>query len=269
MKRVMAFLLAAMMPVLLAACGGEAPEVNPTAGTTTTTEANVLDKTKEYRVLMIGNSYTYYNDLWDMVRDAAASAGYTFTVDHVTQGGYYLDQHANPEDQFGAEIEAKLAENKYDYVFLQEQSTNAILNYDRFAAGAKALDDKVKENGAETVLYETWARKEGCVTLTNYGWTVAGMTVDMMAAYERLGEELGATVSPVGAVFYNVVTTYPAIELYDPDGSHPSLAGSYAAALCHVVTLTGVNVDSITYDAGLDAETVAAIKQAVNAVAEA
>jgi hypothetical protein len=43
----------------------------------------------------------------------------------------------------------------------------------------------------------------------------------------------------VGLCFAKAVETTPEIDLYDPDKSHPSYAGSCVAALCHYKTVFG------------------------------
>ena len=50
-----------------------------------------------------------------------------------------------------------------------------------------------------------------------------------------IARELGAGLIPAGAVFQNARE----LELFHPDGSHPSLAGSYLAA-CAAVEIPGV-----------------------------
>lgn len=250
MKKCLAFLMAMLCLLTLAACSNET-EGEP-----------VLDKSKDYRVLMIGNSYTYYNDLWDLLTEVAESGGYTFTVDHVTQGGYYLDQYTWEGDPFAAQLSDLLAENTYDYVFLQEQSTAPINNVERFENGVTALYEKATENGAAVVLYQTWGRQTGSPALSANGWTNKGMTEDLKASYEALAEKLGTAVSPVGTAFYDVHTNHKDINLYDPDTTHPSLEGSLLAAYCHYATLTNDDPRNVTYDAGLSSETTAVLKQA-------
>ena len=221
-----------------------------------------MPKDTTYRVLMIGNSYTYYNDLWDLFTKVGESVGYIFEVDHVTQGGYYLDQHANERDPFGAQVQNYLTKNAYDFVFLQEQSTCPFQNYERFEAAVTTLSQRVETNGAKCILYQTWGRQPGSPALTSLGTTNEKMTKALAAAYQKAAATIGATVSPVGTAFFDVVTNHTAIDLYDPDATHPSPAGSYLAALCHFATLTGEDPRKTTFEAALDAETASVLKQA-------
>ncbi len=226
-----------------------------------------IAKDQSYRVLFVGNSYTYYNDLWDLFTQAGESLGYTITADHVTQGGYYLDQYLNKKDEFGIQLMQCFSKNTYDAVFIQEQSTNAIQNYERFEDGVKGLDEMIRANGAKTILYQTWGRQENSPTLYALNLTNKSMTEGLIAAYDKAAAAIDAPVSPVGAAFYDVYTTHEEIELYDPDTSHPSLAGSYLSAMCHLAAFTGADVRKVTFDGGVDAEAATVLREAAyNAV---
>jgi len=256
MKRFLSVLLCAVLLVGLTACGGQ--------GTTQKEEPDMgISKEQSYRVLFIGNSYTYYNDMWDLFAQAGESLGYTITADHVTQGGYYLDQYLNTKDPFGLQVLQHLSKNRYDAVFLQEQSTCPFQNYDRFADAVTGLDAMVKENGAKTILYQTWGRQVGSPALVSLKTTNQKMTEDLAKAYQKAAQAIGAAVSPVGNAFYDLHNNQAVeINLYDPDTTHPSLAGSYLSALCHLATFTGADVRKVTFDSELDAQTATTLKEA-------
>ena len=80
-----------------------------------------------------------------------------------------------------------------------------------------------------SVLYSTWSRRG----------TPSTHQAALDAAYASLGRELGAVVAPVGAVWQRVHAAQPTLELYDPDGSHPSPAGSYLAGTVLWSALSG------------------------------
>lgn len=100
---------------------------------------------------------------------------------------------------------------------------------------ATILCDAIRANDACTrpVFYMTWGRENGdqqnCA-----GWppvcTYEGMDSLLNLRYSMMGEDNEAYVSPVGAVWHYIRDNYPDIDLYAADGSHPSQAGSYAAA---------------------------------------
>ena len=72
------------------------------------------------------------------------------------------------------------------------------------------------------------------------------------AGYDAIARKLGIRAVHVGLAFRDVYTHAPAIELYDPDLSHPSYAGSCVAALALYKKLVGnlpANVTSLNLDA--------------------
>ena len=60
----------------------------------------------------------------------------------------------------------------------------------------------------------------------------------------------------VGAAFHEIVVSHPEIELYDPDGSHPSYVGTCLAAMVMYKTVFG-EIAEMTESLKLDAETLA------------
>lgn len=203
---------------------------------------------QHYSFLFIGNSYTYVNELWTEFRRVAKGEGYTdVTVDSVTQGAYTLESFADPADQFGAQVEAKLSENEYDFVFLQEQSLRPARYPAQFYQGVNLLHERIKKTGARDILYMTWGRKEGSAELKAYRYEYEELVQRLAAAYESAGEKAGIPVSPVGAAFFRICANHPEIELYQQDMSHPSIAGTYLAALCHYATVFGKSPVGASY----------------------
>ena len=49
---------------------------------------------KNLKILFIGNSHTYYNDMPQMVRQRASEDGYGCHVTMLAHGGWFLSQHA-------------------------------------------------------------------------------------------------------------------------------------------------------------------------------
>lgn len=209
------------------------------------------DQKPVYKVLFIGNSYTNRSSLWNLVKSIAGGEGYTLAVDYVIKGGWTLLQMSDENDECGAVVDSKLKNNEYDIVFMQEQSERPASSPALFYDGVRALNEKVKNAGATGVLFQTWGRKEGHATLTMNNWTPEQMTQMLAAAYEAIGDECGLTVSPVGSAFFDVYTNHPAINLYDPDLTHPSYAGSYLAALCHYAVIYGKSPIGVSYTYGV------------------
>ena len=188
-------------------------------------------------VLFIGNSYTFFNDLEQIFEKLCRENGKDVRAWRVTQGGRKLLQLMEPGDPLIEKLIAALQERPYDVCFLQEHSLRPLLNFNAFLEGATYVRQLLKPQKPKVILYQTWARKIGSPQLEKYGWTPDDMTHGLASAYEKVGHALGAEVSPAGVTFHKVLQLDHTIELYDPDKTHPSYAGSCLAALTHYHTL--------------------------------
>lgn len=193
------------------------------------------------RVLFIGNSYTYVNDLPMVIADLAAAAHETrrFEPEVVLVGGATLEGHIVGHDALPA-----IARGRWDDIVLQEQSTRPITDPEKMLRDVKTLADAAKKVNAKLVLYETWARE------------AAPATQDSLThVYRRAASDVGATIAPVGEVW----SAFRAQEgkapagahslLFRDDGSHPSPIGTYVAATVMYETLydkTPVGLPAIT-----------------------
>ena len=177
------------------------------------------------RVLFIGNSYTYYNSLPQMVEELAQAAGQDMEFRAFTRGGATL-----LELELRPELRSLLSE-KWDYVVLQEHSTqgfsawNGELNVNDpiyFLQGARLIAQRV--NKAKIILYSTWARKNHpeFQPHLDYGYMLASREINATIA--------PATIAPVGRAWAAVRELPSAPELFVADGSHPTPAGSYLSA---------------------------------------
>ena len=224
-------------------------------------------------ILFIGNSYTYFSDLPTLFADLCRANGHDVRVDSVTCGGRKLYENLNefcsdlnPHDDYAKKIAELIDEVEYDVLFLQEQSCLPILNPQMFLAGVVGLSTVI---GAwRTVLYATWGRADGSDTLIHYGWTRQSMTEGLHDSYCQAAEIAHAEVSPVGLCFAEILNKHPEIDLYDPDKSHPSYAGSCVAALSHYKTVFGEMPHDLSA-LKLDGETVAKLVAIVDEVVQA
>ena len=189
------------------------------------------------KILFIGNSYTYYNDSPKIFGALAEDNGKDVAVDAVTKGGRKLFENLDPEDENYKRIIELTQKNHYDVLFLQEHSNLPITCFDDFYRGAVGLCDLIK--ATRVILYTPWGYKEGSPKLDLLNLTNEEMTSKIYDAYESVGKEIGAQLSPVGLTFSAMKKTSPKTELYNPDMTHPSLIGSAIAAICHYKTLFG------------------------------
>ncbi len=107
------------------------------------------------KVLFIGNSYTSVNDLPTMVAGLAeAAGGRKIEVDQHLVGGCTLEKHV--KDQKAID---KIRAAKWDVVVLQEHSLRPVIDRQSMHQYARLLDAEIKQRGANTIFYLTWARQ--------------------------------------------------------------------------------------------------------------
>jgi hypothetical protein len=89
-----------------------------------------------------------------------------------------------------------------------------------------------------------------------------GMDSLLNLRYSMMAESNMAELAPVGAVWRYLRENKPSLNLYQSDESHPSLAGSYAAACTFYSLFFRKDPTLISVDAGLPAQDAEAIRLA-------
>ena len=176
----------------------------------------VVEKNFPDSILFVGNSYTYFNGGLDAHFKRFAESAHNdwhINTSKVAFGGYTLGEHYNNPTSL-----ATIASATHDYVVLQEQSTIPIEEPDSMYYYATLLDETIKNAGAKTVFFMTWAKKNNPESIEQ-----------IANSYEYISQELDAELVPVGRAFEKAMQIAPQIELYNPDQNHPSPYGTYLA----------------------------------------
>ncbi len=190
------------------------------------------------RVLFIGNSYTHYNLLPVLVSRLAAAMPdpLRLRVRAVTRPGYTLRMHWKKRK----ELLSRIRNGKYSHVVLQGHSLDPIDRIDEFQEYASRFDRAIDAAGAQTVLYQTWARHPGDRLYRDH--PLVHSAEEMFArvddVYARAAHRLDARLAPVGLAFKRALQQHPDLRLYRPDGSHPSRSGTFLAACVIFGSLT-------------------------------
>lgn len=172
--------------------------------------------TSPVRMLFLGNSYTYFNELPRLFQVLAISAGQDRLpeIHAVLSPGAYLRTHWQDTVARGA-----IARGKWNYVMLQTQSREPIVQLDTTLKYARLLKQEVDRLSGRVLLFQHWARKnepDAAPILTQ--------------AFASLGSQISVSTVPIGPAFELLGRRDPAIELYRSDNSHPSGLGTYLAA---------------------------------------
>mgnify|MGYP003579082541 FL=1 len=181
-------------------------------------------QTKELKVLFVGNSLTYTNDLPGLVKEIALQDGISMMFKSYSKPDYSLADHWN-EGLVQRELRTK---NGYDFAVFQQgpsamqESLELLTEYAmKFAALARRAD-------ATPALYMVWPSAQRSFDLAG-----------VIHAYSTAAEKSSSLLCPAGLAWKYAWEGDPALPLYGPDRFHPGKAGSLLAALSIYGALTG------------------------------
>jgi hypothetical protein len=213
-------------------------------------ETSCADDPNCTRVLFIGNSYTYVNDLPATFTKLAKSGGHRVETGISAQGGWFLSDHVN-----SAETLDLIKSSKWNFVALQEQSqapASGQVRVTRMYPAARTLVRKIKESGATPILFITWAHRDGWAENNLPSYESMQSAVDK--GYLTLGQELKMQMAPVGPAWLKTWQQDPKLNLWQEDGSHPNEKGTYLAACVFYTVIYRESPEGLTYKGNLSKE---------------
>lgn len=221
------------------------------------------------RVLFIGNSYTFVNDLPGMFVQLAGSMGETVVTGMSAPGGYTFQGHTTL-----AATQNLIAQGDWDMVVLQEQSQLPSFSPTQVAAEvypyATQLVQQVHAANpcTEVVFLMTWGRENG--DAQNCGsypplCTYDGMQQRLRDSYVAMAMDNSVECAPAGAVWRAYRNEFPTALLYT-DQSHPNVTGTYIASCTLFSSIFRRSCVGATY---VPAGTVASDAQTIRGMASA
>jgi len=226
---------------------------------------------KSSKVLFLGNSYTFYNNMPQMVADMATNTGDTLNWSMLAPGGAYLYDHLNSQTSLN-----QIMEGDWDYVAMQEQSQALTLPDYQIGLTLTSiyeLDSTINFYNpcVETMYYLTWGRKNGDKLFYRIysGYTDSTyeyMDSLLLARYTHVADSNQGEIAPAGAVWRYLRENHPGLELYQADESHPSIIGSYAAACAFYTAIFRKDPANLTFNASLNAGDAQIVRNAAREV---
>ncbi|MFO0561954.1 MAG: hypothetical protein U0269_28335 [Polyangiales bacterium] len=218
------------------------------------------DASSALRVLFVGNSYTYVNDLPAMLTTIAARSrpSIAITASSVTVGGATLQLHW---DSSGAR--ARLEERTWDAVVLQGQSLEPLWQPTVFAAYADRFGALATTVGARPLWFATWARRADSDVYAERwsGGAFDAMTTELERGYATAQMRNGGALVRVGEAWRRALAARPSLVLHDADGSHPTVAGTYLTACVFYEVMAGGELTTDReFAAGLSEDDAAALR---------
>ena len=172
------------------------------------------------KILFIGNSLTFYNDLPGLLEQLSAREDQPLLQDNVTFANASLAFHWN----FTA-ARRHLDQGGWAFVVLQEYSTRPASDPAATLRDYRLWGPAVTALGARPILFENWPHQ--------------GQESDaptMHATYLQAQKEIGGDLAPIGPAFLLCQKEHPEIDLF-VDEKHPTVAGTYLAACVLYKTL--------------------------------
>jgi hypothetical protein len=183
-------------------------------------------KKENLKVLFVGNSYTYVENLPQLVSIISDSTHTKLITRKSVVGGAFLTEHWNGKR--GLKSQELIKNGHFDAVVIQGNSMETILQPDTTRKYAHLLCDLIRKSGAKPYLYMTWAREK-----------VPQYQEQISKVYTEIAQENSAVLVPVGEAWELARKLRPTLELYNPDGSHPSNLGALLTAIVFVGAITG------------------------------
>ena len=208
------------------------------------------------RVLFIGNSYTFVNDLPGTFAGLAATGGHQVETGMLAFGGATLGARA--ADPATTQT---VGSARWSVVVLQEQSEIPSVQRARdteMYPAVRQLVRVIRDAGARPMLYLTWAHRNGWPANGLNGYRVMQSAIE--DGYLAIAAEQHTAVAPVGAAWAALLAADPDPGLWQPDGSHPTAAGTYLAACVFYAAVFRASPLGLDYHADLSPDQAARLQ---------
>ncbi len=178
---------------------------------------------KKSRVLFVGNSLTYFNNLPEIVKKVAAADGVHLSVESVANPDYALMDHLSE-----GKIQKKIESGKFDFLVAQQGPSAQTEGMEWLLNAGFILSPLCKKYGVKLVFYMVWPAR-------NRMQDFAGVYRN----YKLAADTTKSIFSPAGQAWLEAWHTSPDLLLYGPDNFHPSYNGSLLAAMVIYGSIAG------------------------------
>lgn len=199
------------------------------------------------KVLFIGNSFTFMNEMPKTFQKIAKTNGKDVFVDKSTKGGADWNYHANNPMTY-----KKLKSKDWDYVVVQAKSYEPTEPQDSIDVNTipygQQIMDSIRElsPNARIILYMTWGYKNGRKGVKG-SEDFYGMYSTLYNSYHNFADKFQVAISPVGQVWKNMRMEVKDTNLYVADNFHPNHNGSYISACTFYAALFQERMSKKTY----------------------
>jgi len=166
-------------------------------------------------VLFVGNSLTQANDLPMMVTALASRVGVPIQASDVSQGGFSLEDHWND-----TRAPRAIDQGGWHFVVMQQGPSALLSSRDNLRLWAGRFNERIRAVGGRPAMYMIWPEAARISEFDN-----------VRDSYLLAAQDINGLFLPAGEAWRAAWRREPGLKLYGPDDFHPSVLGTYAAAL--------------------------------------
>lgn len=209
-------------------------------------------KTGELNILFIGNSYTFMHSMPQMIINMAKSDkqnAIKLNIQSITISSARLKEHWK-----NGNAAKLLQQNHWNYVIFQDQSNWATEKGGERNNYVYLIRFLSLTQNSKTIhaIFKTWPKQKDSAWYVNpnlkrvtHSYEIMRRALDRKT--KRNAQKTGIEVVPISDYWLYILDNEIPIRLYEQDGSHPSVAGSYLNALIFYRYFTMSDLKSITY----------------------
>ena len=184
--------------------------------TDTYSQQNFNKKTSSinFKILFVGNSLTYTNNLPELVKQNAEQRGIHIDYKMIAYPNYAIEDHWNDGN-----VQKLIASEQYDYVIIQQGPSSQNNGRNMLIETGEKYSNICKSNNAKLCYFMVWPS-------LNYYHTFDGVIKN----YKDAASINNSILIPVGTIWKKHFDSTDDFQYYGSDGFHPSLKGSTIAA---------------------------------------
>jgi hypothetical protein len=170
---------------------------------------------KKVRVLFVGNSLTYSNNLPEIVKKVAACDNTQLTYESISLPDYALVDHLAE-----GKVQRRIASGDFDVVIVQQGPSSQQEGRQLLIDAGFTLSSLCRNSDVKLIFYMVWPSKSRIQDFPG-----------VFRSYKLAADTTQDIFSPAGQAWLEAWNRAPDIALYGADNFHPSYNGSLLAAM--------------------------------------
>ncbi|NVK51755.1 MAG: SGNH/GDSL hydrolase family protein [Flavobacteriaceae bacterium] len=185
------------------------------------------------RILFVGNSLTYYNDMPNILRQIGKKFDKKIHTEMLCYPNYAIIDHLRE-----GKVQQKIASEKYDYVIAQQGPSSQEQGRKMLINDGKKLVELCKKHSTRFGYFMVWPSKQYYFTFDK-----------VIANHKEAAKRNNTLLFSVGSYWKQYEAQNNTVSLYSSDQFHPSVAGSFFAALTIFKGIyPKINLHTLTYN---------------------